>query len=83
VARVDEAGAEHWADAHDVRQVNPIGAGDSFVGGLLRGLADDRGWTHAVGFAAAVAGAAVENPTAGYVDPLRVEELFGRAEALR
>ena len=82
VAWVDADGGEHWTAAHEVRQVNPIGAGDSFVGGLLRGLADEAGWEHAVRHAAAVAGAAVENPVAGYVDATRVAELLG-AGALR
>lgn len=83
VAWVDADGGEHWTDAHDVRQVNPIGAGDSFVGGLLSGLADEAGWAHAVRHAAAVAGAAVENPVAGYVDADRVAELLGGTGALR
>lgn len=78
VARVDADGAEHWQPAHDVRAVNPIGAGDSFVGGLVGWLDGNAGdWPSGVRYAVAVAGAAVEQDVAGRVDPSRVAVLSG------
>lgn len=78
VARVDAEGAEHWEHAHRVTAVNPIGAGDSFVAGLVAWLEAQPGdWPGAVRYAVAVAGAAVEHVVAGHVDPSRVAELGG------
>jgi 1-phosphofructokinase family hexose kinase len=82
LAWVDADGA-HWEASHRVTPVNPIGAGDSFVGGLLAGLSGASGWDAAVRFAGAVAGAAVEQPTAGRVDALRVAELTEDRSVLR
>jgi 1-phosphofructokinase family hexose kinase len=105
VAWADAEGT-HWQPALEVRPVNPIGAGDSFVGGLVSAMLDqspaaadaaadpganqgagrDRdaasGWPAAVRYATAVAGAAVEQPTAGRVDADRVAELT-RLQAAR
>ncbi len=77
VAWVDVDGSAHWTPAHAVHLVNPIGAGDSFVGGLLAALDASDDWAAAVGHAVAVAGAAVEQSRAGRVDAARVEELLG------
>lgn len=80
VAWVGEDGEAHWEPSHEVTLVNPIGAGDSFVGGLVAGLSESLDWPSAVRFAVAVAGAAVEQSTAGHVDAARVAELSsGRA----
>jgi 1-phosphofructokinase family hexose kinase len=83
VAWNDEAGTPHWVPAHSVQPVNPIGAGDSFAAGLAAALADGSDWETAVRHAVAVAGAAVEHPRAGHVDPARVHELLSRSEAVR
>lgn len=66
---------EVWLPTVAVKAVNPIGAGDSFLAGVV--LAHERGenWPAAVRFGMAVAGASVENPGAAQVDPERVAEL--------
>jgi 1-phosphofructokinase family hexose kinase len=75
VAWVEEDGSEHWEPSREVALVNPIGAGDSFVGGLAAALEERQDWGTAVPYAVAVAGAAVEQATAGRVDAARVAEL--------
>lgn len=73
-----DAEQEHWVDAARVEVANPIGAGDSFVGGLAARLAaGDSDWWGAVRYAVAVASAAVEHPRAGHVDAERVAALAG------
>ena len=80
VAFVDEDDSTTWFPAHEITLANPIGAGDAFVGGLMAGLETAPGsWVRAVQHATAVAGAAVEHPTAGYLDPARVQELLAIA----
>lgn len=72
VAYVDD-GHESWVPAQRVEVANPIGAGDSFVGGLAACLVTgSMDWSDAVRFAVAVASAAVEEPRAGRVDAARV-----------
>ena len=61
--------------AAHVHVVNPIGAGDSLVGGLVHALEDGRDWQSAAGFALATASASCEQELAGGVDPARVREL--------
>jgi 1-phosphofructokinase len=61
--------------AAHVHVVNPIGAGDSLVGGLVHALEEGRDWHSAVGFALATASASCEQELAGGVDPVRVREL--------
>lgn len=77
-AALAEPGSSRWFDAVAVAVVNPIGAGDSFVGGYLdarsRGAPRDR----AVLRGMAAASASCEQQLAGGVDPARVEELAGR-----
>jgi fructose-1-phosphate kinase PfkB-like protein len=58
-----------------VRVVNPIGAGDSFVGGLVQALGAGRSPTDAMTFAVATATASVEQELAGGVDPERAGQL--------
>ncbi|MDO9380497.1 MAG: hexose kinase [Nocardioidaceae bacterium] len=77
-----DADGTTWTDAPVVDVANPIGAGDSFVGGLTASLTDDGDWAVAVAHAVAVAGAAVEQVRAGRVDPTRVAELDVRTEAV-
>jgi fructose-1-phosphate kinase PfkB-like protein len=67
--------------------VNPIGAGDSFVAGLVHALESGAEGVEAVVFASATATASVEQELAGGVDPDRVREiaaeLAGRARPER
>ena len=44
VAWVEEDGSEHWEPSREVALVNPIGAGDSFVGGLAAALEEGQDW---------------------------------------
>ena len=64
-----------FCPAPRVAVVNPIGAGDSLVGGLIHALEDGQGFKDAVRFAVAVASASCEQPVAGAVDFSRVREL--------
>ena len=68
--------SELWFDAPAVAAVNPIGAGDAFVGGVADHLASGAGWADAVRRGVLVASAAVEHPHAGRVDPARVSQLI-------
>ena len=61
--------------APQVSVVNPIGAGDSLVGGLVCALETGLEWPAAVVRALAVASASCEQPVAGAVDVGRAEEL--------
>ncbi|HTU31717.1 MAG TPA: hexose kinase [Solirubrobacteraceae bacterium] len=69
-----DGGAVFLPAAH-VHVVNPIGAGDSLVGGLVHALENGREWQSAAGFALATASASCEQELAGGVDPARVREL--------
>ena len=73
-AYADDEG-ELWCDAPAVAAVNPIGAGDAFVGGVADHLLSGAGWREAVRRGVLVASAAVEHPQAGRVDPGRVSQL--------
>ena len=46
-------GKVHTAPRHDVKSVDPIGAGDAFNGGLIVSRLENRGWDDAVRFATA------------------------------
>ena len=59
-----------------VEVVNPVGAGDSFVGGLVVGLVRGETWPDAVRRGIATATASVEQLLAGGVDVARAEELL-------
>jgi 1-phosphofructokinase family hexose kinase len=65
----------YWVPTLPVRVVNPIGAGDSFVGGLVRALEAGRSPIDAVTFAVATATASVEQELAGGVDPDRAGQI--------
>lgn len=67
-------GAE-WFDATPINAVNPIGSGDSFLGGVAHAL--DRGapMRVAVTFGMTVAAAACETERAGIFEPGRLAEL--------
>ncbi|MHB1598449.1 MAG: PfkB family carbohydrate kinase, partial [Acidimicrobiales bacterium] len=75
-AAFDDGAAVAWCAAPVVEVVNPIGAGDSLVGGLIHALEGGRPWVDAVRFALAVASASCEDPLAGGVDVDRVAHLF-------
>jgi len=73
-AYADESG-DRWIPAPTVRVANPIGAGDSFVGGVAAALAEGTAWPDAVHRGVLVASAAVEHARAGRVDRQRVAQL--------
>ncbi|MEJ7651776.1 MAG: PfkB family carbohydrate kinase [Nakamurella sp.] len=66
---------EAWLPTVPVRAVNPIGAGDSFLAGVVHARENGETWPAAVRFGMAVAGSSVENPGAAQIDPQRVGEL--------
>lgn len=66
---------EVWLPTIAVKAVNPIGAGDSFLAGVVHSRENGESWPAAVRFGMAVAGSSVENPGAAQVDPRRVAEL--------
>jgi 1-phosphofructokinase family hexose kinase len=75
VAYGEAAGGVAWVPTLEVTVVNPIGAGDSFVGGLVYALEDGVSGVDAVTFAVATATASVEQELAGGVDSRRVREI--------
>ncbi|MEH1129986.1 1-phosphofructokinase family hexose kinase [Micromonospora sp. CPCC 206061] len=64
-----------WVPTVQVPVVNPVGAGDSFVGGLVEAWEAGASDTDAIVFAVATATASVEQELAGGVDPARAREL--------
>lgn len=64
-----------FCPAPPIQLVNPIGAGDSLVGGLVHALEAGRPFDQAVVRALAVASASCEQQVAGAVDPHRADEL--------
>ena len=69
-------GAVSWCRAPAVEVVNPIGAGDSLVGGLVHALERGEPFEDAVRFALAVASASCEQARAGGIVVGRVGELL-------
>lgn len=67
-----------WCPAPTVAVVNPIGAGDSLVGGLLHAIEVGWAWADAVRYAVVVASASCEQPLAGGVDLARVATLLAQ-----
>lgn len=63
--------------------VSPVGAGDSFVGGLVVALSSGEAWPEAVRRGIATATASVEQLLAGGVDAARAEQLFAQVTATR
>jgi 1-phosphofructokinase family hexose kinase len=69
-------GAERWwVDAPTVDARNPIGAGDSLVGGLVGSLEHGEDFRSALQVGVAAASASVETNLPGFVDPGRVRTL--------
>jgi 1-phosphofructokinase family hexose kinase len=64
-----------WLPAATVTVRNPIGAGDALLAGLAAALEDGEGLEPAVRAGIAAAGAAVEDPRPGRLDPGRAQEL--------
>jgi 1-phosphofructokinase family hexose kinase len=64
-----------WVDAPQVKERNPIGAGDSLVGGLVGSLERGHGLQDALHLGVAAASASVETDLPGLVDPARVSSL--------
>lgn len=76
-----DATAVTWVPTVQVPVVNPIGAGDSFVGGLVEAWETGASGTDAIVFAVATATASVEQELAGGVEPARARELALRVAA--
>lgn len=74
-------GGERWIDAPAVTVVNPIGAGDAFVGGFCGALERGAPVPRAAAEGVATASASVETPVAGGVDPARVRALLEAMDA--
>jgi fructose-1-phosphate kinase PfkB-like protein len=70
-----DANGTFWVTAPSVGEVNPVGAGDSFVAGLSVALERGRDLRTAVLCAVATGSASVATPLAGGVEPALVAEL--------
>jgi 1-phosphofructokinase family hexose kinase len=77
---VDRGSERWWVDAPRVDVRNPIGAGDSLVGGLVGSLERGEPFPAAVVVGVATAAASVETNIPGLVEPDRVEELLAEGE---
>lgn len=75
---VDRGSERWWIDAPDITVRNPIGAGDSLVGGLVGSLERGDDLRVALGVGVAAASASVETDRPGLVDPERVRHLGRR-----
>ena len=73
-----DAGGAFWVAAPSVQEVNPVGAGDSFVAGLAVALERGDDLRSSALCAVATGSASVANPLAGGVDPVLVAELARR-----
>jgi 1-phosphofructokinase family hexose kinase len=78
-----DADGGFWVAAPSVREVNPVGAGDSFVAGLAVALERGDDLRAAVLCAVATASASVATPLAGEVDPALAAELARRVAVER
>jgi 1-phosphofructokinase family hexose kinase len=75
---VDRGSERWWVEAPQVTVRNPIGAGDSLVGGLIGSLEEGHDLRAALRFGVAAASASVETNLPGVLDPRRVHALVGR-----
>jgi 1-phosphofructokinase len=75
-AAVAAGGETHWIPAPRVAVRNPIGAGDAFAASLAAALERGLGVEEAARRGVAAAAASVEAPTAGDLDPARMEALL-------
>jgi fructose-1-phosphate kinase PfkB-like protein len=74
-AAFGDASEVFWVPTAPAEVVNPIGAGDSFVAGLVEALEAGRTSIDAVVFAVATATASVEQERAGALDPERARQI--------
>ena len=72
-----------WASVPEVTVRNPIGAGDSFLAGLVTARESGRDWPTAIRRGLATGSASVEQAGAGVVDPTRVDEMEAAVAAQR
>jgi 1-phosphofructokinase family hexose kinase len=77
-AAVDRGSERWWVDAPRVQERNPVGAGDSMVGGLVGSLERGDDFRSALALGVAAATASVETGLPGLVDPERVRSLARR-----
>jgi 1-phosphofructokinase family hexose kinase len=75
---VDGRSERRWIDAPSVTVRNPIGAGDSLVGGLVGSLERGDDFRDALGLGVAAASASVESELPGLIDGERVLHLSRR-----
>ena len=75
-AAFDLEGQVAWCTAPRVNVLNPIGAGDSLIGGLVHALERGDSWPAAVRFALCTASASCEQVRAGGIEPQRIAELM-------
>jgi len=75
-AAFDLDGHVAWCPAPAVNVVNPIGAGDSLIGGLVHAMERGDSWPDAVRFALSTASASCEERRAGSVVPARIAALL-------
>ncbi len=68
------------ADALPIRPVSSVGAGDSFLGGMVRALAEGRSLEDAFRLAMAAGAAALLSPGTGLCDAAQVERLLPTVE---
>jgi len=71
-----DADGSFWVQAPVVVEVNPIGAGDSFVAGLAAALEAGAGLREATLVAVATGSASVATPVAGHVDEATMRSLL-------
>jgi 1-phosphofructokinase family hexose kinase len=77
---MDRGSTRRWIDAPQVVERNPIGAGDSLVGGLVGALERGDEFDAAVRLGVAAAAASVETELPGFIDPERVRALYAKVE---
>jgi 1-phosphofructokinase family hexose kinase len=77
---VDRGSTRRWIDAPPVVERNPIGAGDSLVGGLVGALERGDDFDAAVRLGVAAASASAETELPGVIDPERVRALYAKVE---
>ena len=73
-------GGSRWLAAPNVAPRNPVGAGDSLVGGFVAAVEQGMDRADAVLFGAATAAASVEQALAGGIDPRRARDLASYLE---
>ncbi len=80
-AAVAGPGYSRWLAAPAVTVRNPIGAGDSFLAGLVTARMAGRDWPNAIRRGLAAGSASVEQQRAGVLDPARVSQLDAALDA--